>query len=164
MGLMLPGALVSLLQDLGYQWPEADETTLLQMGQAWTSFAARVRQPPQDAQSAAEQVWLANVGKAIEAFEQEWRQSRGAHANLMDAATGAAGIGIGLMVCAAIVLSLKVNVIVQLTTLLMEIASAIAEAPPTFGTSLLEVPVFKEITGMAINLAISLAMNAVMGH
>jgi hypothetical protein len=164
MGLMLPGPLVSLLQDLGYQWPQADETTLLQVGRTWTSFADRARQPPQDAQDAAQQVWSANVGKAIEAFEKAWSDARAAHANLLKAATGSEGIGIGMMVCAAIVLALKINVIVQLTALLTEIVSAVAEAPPTLGTSLLEIPVFKEITGKLINLAISLAMNAVMGH
>jgi hypothetical protein len=164
MGLMLPGDLVTLLQDLGYQWPEADETTLLAMGHAWLGFGGQARQPPQDAHAAAQQVWSANEGKAIEAFQQAWNHPQAPHANLTDAATGAQGIGIGLMACAGIVLALKINVIVQLTTLAIEIAEALATAVPTFGASLLEIPAFKEITGMAINLVINEAMNAVMGR
>jgi hypothetical protein len=164
MDLTPPADVVSVLQDLGFQFPEANQITMLRIGQAWTGFADRARQPLQDAQDAAERVWTANLGKAIDAFEQAWSQSRGAHANLMNAATGGEGIGIGLMVCAAIVLALKINEIVNGTTLLIETASAVAEALPSLGTSLLEIPVFKEITGKLINLAISLAMNAVMGH
>jgi hypothetical protein len=61
------------------------------------------------------------------------------------------------------VLALKINVIVQLTILLIEIIQAIATAAPTFGASLLEIPVFKKITDMAINLIISQAMEAILG-
>jgi hypothetical protein len=163
MGMMLPSNLVTLLQDLGYNWPEADETKLLQMGQSWTGFSGQMGQPVADAHASAQQVWSANQGQAIDAFLQAWNHPQGPHANLRDAATGATGIGIGLMACAGIVLALKVNVIVQLVTLAIELVEAIATAPVTFGASLLEVPVFKEITNMLINLAINLAMNAIMG-
>lgn len=54
--------------------------------------------------------------------------------------------GAGLMICAAIVLALKIAVIVQLTLLAIQIAQAIATAGPTFGASLLEIPVFQTLT------------------
>ncbi len=73
------------------------------------------------------------------------------------------GIGAGLMACAGIVLAVKIDVIVQLVSLAIEIIEATATAPVTFGASLLEIPVFKEITGLLINLLINLALNAVMG-
>jgi hypothetical protein len=164
MGLMLPSSLVPLLQDLGYMWPEADETQVFQMGQSWTGFPARIGPHVADAHSAAQQVWSANQGDAIDTFQQAWSHPQAPHSNLQDGATGATGIGIGLMACSAIVLALKINVIVQLVTLAIELVEAIATAPVTAGASLLEVPVFKEITGMLINLVISLAMNAIMGH
>jgi hypothetical protein len=163
MGLMIPGQLATLLNDLGYMWPETDEQTLFQMGTSWTGFSGTVRQPVADAHAHAQQVWSANQGQAIEAFKQAWNHPAGPHKNLLDGATGATGIGAGLMVCAGIVLALKINVIVQLVELAIEIIEAIATAPVTFGASLLEIPVFKEITGLLINLLINLALNAIMG-
>jgi hypothetical protein len=72
-------------------------------------------------------------------------------------------IGGALFVCAAVVLALKINVIVQLTILAIEILEAIVTAPETFGASLLEIPVFKKLTDMLINLLISQAMEVVLG-
>jgi hypothetical protein len=71
-------------------------------------------------------------------------------------------IGVGLMVCAGIVLALKINVIIQLIQLAIEIASAIAEAAATFGASLAEIPIFKMITSMIIDQLINLAMTAIV--
>jgi hypothetical protein len=51
---------------------------------------------------------------------------------------------------------------VQLVMLAIEIFEALATAPETFGASLLEIPVFKEITGMIINAIINEAINALM--
>src|SRR5260370_42556639 len=111
--------------------------------------------PPQDAHGHATGVWSANQGQAIDAFQAAWNQPKGPHANLLDGTSGSLGVGIGLMVCSGIVLALKINVIVQLVQLAIEIFEAISTAVPTLGASLLEIPVFKEITGMLINLVIN---------
>ena len=42
MGLQLPGELISLLSMLGYNWPQADETKLFEMGNAWMGFPDRI--------------------------------------------------------------------------------------------------------------------------
>ncbi len=163
MGLMIPGELATLLNDLGYMWPETDEQSLFGMGSSWASFGSGMRQPVTDAHAHAQQVWSANQGQAIDAFKQAWNHQSAPHSNLLDGATGAMGIGAGLLACAGIVLALKINVIVQLVELAVEIVQAIATAPITFGASLLEIPVFKEITGLLINLLINVALNAIMG-
>lgn len=68
------------------------------------------------------------------------------------------------MICAGIVLALKVNVIVQLTLLAIQIAQAIATAAVTFGASLLEIPIFKKIiTGVIIDQLLNYATEAVLG-
>lgn len=162
-GLMLPGGLATLLNDIGYVWPNVDEGGLLGMGGSWVGYASDAKQPPQDAHGHATSVWSGSSGQAIDAFEQSWNHPQAPHKNLLDASTGSMGIGVGLMVCSGIVIALKINVIIQLVELAIEIISAIAEAPPTFGASLLEIPVFKEITGMLINLCVNLALNAIMG-
>jgi len=133
------------------------------MGSSWASFGSGMRQPVTDAHAHAQQVWSANQGQAIDAFKQAWNHQSAPHSNLLDGATGAMGIGAGLLACAGIVLALKINVIVQLVELAVEIVQAIATAPITFGASLLEIPVFKEITGLLINLLINVALNAIMG-
>ncbi|MFC4912842.1 hypothetical protein [Actinomadura gamaensis] len=163
MGLQLPGELRSLLNMLGYSWPEADESKLLEMGQAWLRFAGTVGEPVADAHGHAQLVWTAHQAAGVEAFQHAWSEREAPHANLEDARTAAQVIGAGLMVCGAIVLALKINTIVQLTILAFEIAEAIATAPETFGASLAEIPIFKEITGALIDQLINMAIEAILG-
>jgi hypothetical protein len=163
MGLQLPGELISLLSMLGYTWPEADETKLFEMGNAWIGFPDRITAGLKDADVSAQQVWSGNQDSAIDAFQTSWQQPDSARTNLENGATAATLIGAGLMVCAGIVLALKINVIVQLILLAIEIAEAIATAAPTFGASLAEIPIFKEITQIIIDQLINLALNAVLG-
>lgn len=164
MGIDLPPELAGLLNDLGYTWPEVDEGDLFDLGQKWMTFAGTLGDIHGDAQAVAKQVISANSGSDIDSFMGKWEHEHAAPAVLRDGATGAQIVGAALMICAAVVLGLKVNVIVQLITLLMEIVSAIAEAVPTLGASLLEIPVFKELTGMLINLIVNLALNAILGQ
>jgi hypothetical protein len=163
MGLQLPGELISLLSMLGYNWPQADETKLFEMGNAWMGFPDRITAGLKDADVSAQQVWTGNQDSAIDAFQTSWQQPDSARTNLEDGATAATLIGAGLMVCAGIVLALKINVIVQLIMLAIEIAEAIATAAPTFGASLAEIPIFKEITQLIVDQLINLALNAVLG-
>jgi hypothetical protein len=163
MGLQLPGELISLLGMLGYNWPEADEEKLFQMGQDWLDFAGDFGQPVDDAHGHATQIWTANDGDAIKAFQQAWNDPESPVPALKDGQVAANIMGAGLMVCAAIVLALKINVIVQLVQLAIEIASAIAEAVVTFGASLAEIPIFKEITSLLVDQIINLALDAILG-
>ncbi|MEV0569099.1 hypothetical protein [Dactylosporangium sp. NPDC050588] len=163
MGLQLPGELISLLGMLGYSWPEADETKLFEMGGAWMAFPDRITSGLADADASAARIWTDNKDSAVEAFQATWQQGDSARTNLEDGATAAHLIGAGLMICAGIVLALKINVIVQLILLAIEIAQAIATAIATFGASLLEIPIFKMITQFVIDQLIDLALNAVLG-
>jgi hypothetical protein len=163
MGMTLPGELERLLNDLGFTWPEIDEQRLFELGGAWSSYGTRLEKISADAQRAAEEVWSGNSGPAIEAFKSRWEHERSPAQILGKGATAGHALGAILMVCAAVVLALKINVIVQLTILLMEIIEAIATAPETFGASLLEIPVFKEIQQMIINAIINEAINTILG-
>lgn len=163
MGLQLPGELAWLLNELGFTWPEADEEKLFQLGQNWIGFAGRLPSIADDSHTAAAHTWTNNKGQGIEAFQASWTDGEAPHATLTDAITGAQVVGACFFVCAGIVLALKINVIVQLVQLAIEIAEAIATAAPTFGASLLEVPVFKEITGRLIQMLVNLAMEPLLG-
>jgi hypothetical protein len=52
---------------------------------------------------------------------------------------------------------------VQLTLLAIQIAQAVATAAVTFGASLLEIPIFKLITGALIDQLLNMATEAVLG-
>jgi hypothetical protein len=163
MGLQLPGELANLLNELGYVWPKADEQKLLELGQMWMQFASTVDAIHNDAGTIARQVWSDNTAAAVDAFQQAWGGDNAGAVVLERGHLGAQAIGGALMVCAAAVLALKVNVIVQLAWLLAAIVEAIATAELTFGASLLEIPLFNKLTDVAINFLINQAMTVILG-
>lgn len=163
MGINLPGEVADLLNELGYTWPKADEAKLFQIGQLWNDFHGTLEGLGQDADGHAKAVWTDNKGESVDAFQRKWGEDDSAPEVLSDGTTAAQVIGVGMYFCAGIVLALKINVIVQITILIVEIIQAIATAAPTFGASLLEIPVFKKITGLIINFIISKAMEALLG-
>jgi hypothetical protein len=162
MGLQLPGELVEVLGVLGFSWPEADEEKLLELGQSWMNVAGVIQSRVQDADGAAALVWQSNQAESIDAFQAAWQAGDSPSERLAMAATGAQIIGAGLMVCAGIVLALKVNVIAQVTILALEIAQAIATAVVTFGASLLEIPIFRAATKLLLDQLLNFAIESVI--
>ncbi|MEV4496649.1 hypothetical protein AB0J84_13195 [Micromonospora arborensis] len=162
MGLTLPGELVSLLSMIGYDWPESDETALFQLAGEWTGMADRINGSVAQLESAARTVLDTNRGESFTAFAEEWNDGESAPRNIADATDPTNIIAIGLMAGAGIVLALKIQVIVQLILLAIQIAQAIATAVVTFGASLLEIPIFKIITGMIVDQLIGMAVDAVL--
>jgi uncharacterized membrane protein len=145
-GLEIPGELRSLLDILGYSWPEADETQLMAMGQSWIAFSGRLSGIVSDAESTASTVWSEHSGDAVTAFRTWWAREESPAKTLSDGANAATLTGTGLMICGALVLALKVAVVAQLVILAAEIAQAVATAVPTFGASLAEIPIFQQMT------------------
>jgi hypothetical protein len=162
-GIVLPGALETLLNDLGFTWPEVDESELFGLGSTWTGFGATLAQTQQAAQSAADQISAVNQGAAIDAFKAKWSGDNAPAKVLGDAAFGVELGGAAMLLCAGVVLALKINTIVNLVVLAAEIIEAIATAVPTFGASLLEIPVLKEIANRIIGAIINEAVVAIMG-
>ncbi|WP_328470039.1 hypothetical protein OHA21_03470 [Actinoplanes sp. NBC_00393] len=163
MSIQLPGELAKLLNELGYSWPESDEDQLMSLGQEWTRLATLIDDLHQDATAIARQVANDHTAKSIEAFLNSWQADDSGAAVLARGSAGATAVAGGLTVCAGVVLALKINVIVQLTLLAAQIIQAIATAAPTLGASLLEIPVFKQLTNVAINFLVNQATEAVLG-
>ena len=161
MGLQLPGELVGVLNMIGINWPEADEEKLFQMGQTWLAFSDNLRGIATDAETAATQV-STQRGPAVEAFTKMWEEHGGTK-NLDIAANAGLAFGLGLFVYAAIVLVLKINAIIQLVLLAVAIAQAIAMAAATFGASLLQIPIFRQIVKEVIEALIESAIWQVIG-
>jgi len=162
-GLTLPGALETLLNDLGFTWPEVDESELFDVGSHWTGLGGSLGDAVVQADAAARQVPQANEGDAVAAFLEKWSGSNAPVRVVSDAACGVEMGGAAIMLCAGVVLALKANTIANLAILAAEIAEALATAVPTFGASLAEIPVFKEVTQRVINAAINEAVNAIIG-
>jgi hypothetical protein len=163
MGLQLPGELVTVLSMVGFDWPKSDESKLFQLGQSWVGFAGQLQEASATVTTSAERVWAGNRGAAIDAFQQWWDGGESAPAVLGKSSTPTTLLGAGLYVCAAVVLALKIQVIVQLVLLAIQIAQAIATAVATFGASLLEIPVFKMLTQVALDLLIDQVINMLLG-
>ena|ERR1043165_386601 len=143
--MQLPGELRSLLEILGYTWPEGDEMKMFEMGGAWVSFSGDINGIVAEANAGAQQVWTMNKGPNAEAFQKWWTKEDSPADSLSDGATAAVLTGTGLIICGAIILALKIAVIVQLIVLAIQIAQAIATAAVTFGASLAEIPIFQQI-------------------
>lgn len=162
MGLQLPGELTGVLNMIGINWPEADEEKLFQMGQTWLAFSDNLRGIATDAEAAATQVSTQHEGPAVEAFTKMWDEHGGTK-NLDIAANAGLAFGLGLFVYAAIVLVLKINAIIQLVLLAIAIAQAIAMAAATFGASLIQIPIFRQIVKEVIEALIESAIWQVIG-
>ncbi len=161
--LDLPSGLITLLNDLGYVWPDADEVRLLQIGQAWEDLQGALAPHLEAANAAAASVWTTNSGTDIDAFQLACGEEGAAADTLTKDMSGIAMVGALVMVCAAVVLTLKIWVIAQLVLLAVAVVQAIATAPITFGASLLEIPVFKEIADRIINALIGKALQVLLG-
>ncbi|MFB9659928.1 hypothetical protein ACFQS3_09175 [Glycomyces mayteni] len=162
MGMQLPGELIGLLGVLGYDWPESDEESMFNLAGEWTGMADRVAERVEGLQSAARTLLENNSGSHIDAFQREWEAEESSPAALSKAADPANQLNIGLTVMAGIVLALKIQVIVQLAILAFQIAWALATAPVTFGASLAQIPIFKQITGLIIDQLMGMATTRIL--
>jgi hypothetical protein len=162
MGLQPPGEVITLLGWLGYSWPEGDETKMYDVGMAWVDLATALDAPVRGAGDVARQLWEGNVGEAVSAFQAVWNHERSPSSNLLAAGGGNMQIGVAMIACAGVVLALKINVIVQVVLLAIQIAQAVATAVVTFGASLAEIPIFKIITQMIIDQLIGMAIDTIL--
>jgi hypothetical protein len=162
MGLTLPPLLETLLNDLGFTWPEVDETELASLAATWGAFGNTLDAAAQAAHSTTRDLAAVNQGEAMDAFARAWSGPRAPAPTLEHAAVGVDAGAAAILVCAGITLALKVNTAINLTILAVEISEAIATAPPTFGASLLEIPVFREVTSRIIGALVAEAVNAVI--
>jgi hypothetical protein len=162
MGMTLPGDLERLLNDLGFTWPEVDESDLFNVGGSWSQFGSNVAQAHATSAGATQQLLSTNQSDALGAFSTKLASPNSPHSVMGDASTGVQIVGGACYVAGGLVIGLKINTLINLIILTVEIIEAIATAVPTFGASLAEIPVFKEVTQRVINLIINEVVNAIM--
>jgi hypothetical protein len=161
-GMQLPSELIGLLGVLGFEWPESDEESMFTLAGEWTGMADQIAGKVESLQSAAVTLLENNSGAHIDAFQKEWEAAESSPATLANSGDPAYKLNVGLTVMAGIVLALKIQVIVQLAILAFQIAQAIAFAAVTFGASLLQIPIFKEIAGLVIDQLMGMAIERIL--
>lgn len=155
MGIQLPGALVSYLNQLGIMWPEGDEEKVYEYGKAWMDMGKRVEDIAEEGHRSKERLCQCSEGDAAEAFRRSFEENDGPTTNGKDLALGLKLGGGVLYVAAAAILAFKIYAIVQLVQLMANTLKAIAMAPPTYGASLKMIPIYQQIAKYAIEAAIN---------
>lgn len=162
MAVMLPPEVSWLLNALNFEWPEANEDTLYEWGGAWQEFTGTVDAHRADLETAKQSVVARNAGAGVAAFQQRLGEPGEIEDLMQKFGTGGQVAGGLMYVCAGLVVALKITVVVQLVSLAMQIASAIAAAPATFGASAAWIPIGKQITSRLISLAITTILEIIL--
>lgn len=164
MGIVLPGEVSYLLEMLGFMWPNTDEEQTFAKGRDWQDFATKGAATTTDAGSGIQQVLSANEGEAMRAFRESAEGGEDPVQSVAQSMTaGSAGVGGAMYVMSGIIVALKITTVIQLVVLAAQIASAIAAAIPSAGTSMTLIPLFKIAARLAIEVAMNLAITALMG-
>lgn len=145
MGLELPSELTEPLSWIGLIWPEADEEKLFDAGTRWIEFGSSVSSIRDNADASAKLTTMSGDSSsdgALAAFEKWWDNDAGPAVRMTEDAVAAAIIGTALIVFAGVTLALKIAFIVQLITLAIEVAQALATMVVSFGATAAEVPGF----------------------
>lgn len=162
MGIQLPGEVRTFLHIIGFTFPAGDETKLLELGQEWMNLADKIERHVDQAKQTAEQAWNQNAGEMVEAFKKKWMGEGGPANRMGGGAIGSTIVAAGTMVCAGIVLAMKINAIVQAVLTLIEIAAALAAAAVTFGASTSIIPLLKEMCKRLLDYLLGEAINKVL--
>lgn len=163
MAVMLPGELAHFLQLLGFEWPEGNEDKAFAYGGAWLGMAGELANSAGSAGQAAGEVATTNHGIGIDAFRRAMDDREGPTRTAGDMALGVSvGGGICYLIAGAII-ALKIAVIIQLVQFAITVAQAIAAAVPTAGASMSIIPIAKIIAQKAIEFAINLAIEKLLG-
>jgi hypothetical protein len=149
--LTLPDELTMLTGELGARWPRTDEVRLLELARAWIRHGAALGPLAAEAETAVHATVAAAPSEATDELAAYWGRERSAGAALASTVTGAPVVGAAVAVCAGVVLALKVNIVVQLTVLAVQIHQAVVAAPTTCGVSLTAIPVYRGAADLLVD-------------
>lgn len=164
MGVTLPNDVAYLLEMLGFMWVNTDEEQTFSKGQDWQNFANAGAGKTGEAGHGIQHVLSSNDGDAMRAFRESVEGGEDPVQTVArDMSAGSAGVGGAMYTMSGIIVALKITTVVQLVVLAVQIASAIAAAVPTAGTSMTLIPLFKIAARLAIEAAMNVTIDALMG-
>ena len=164
MTITLPSGMTWAMEHLGFFFPDSDEDKLNAMGQSWTRFATTMEGLVAEADQQAQAVKNDNQGGAIATFWEAWSGATGPAECLRANVEGARLIGAGLSTAAAIVVTLKVKVIAEVTLFVRTgwIAAQAAKTPLTAVLAVAAVVAVRIAVVAAITTAFNLAIQALL--
>lgn len=155
---MLPGWLDEALQFASCSWPSTNEDTLRAWAQEWTSLSKQAAAHADEVDHAVAYVSSRNEGEGPAAFTSYMRGDSNL-AVLRDFAAATALLGQACTIGASIVMTVKLAVMAQLTTLAVAIAGAIASG----GLASAGVLMAREVARRLVDAAIALAVTEISG-
>ena len=163
MSLMLPPELSKFLNMIGFEWPEGEEDKIFAWADRWMGYAGEVEGSVQAAQGAHDIVARENAGPAAEAYSRRFSGDDGIADVLKNLAVAGNITGGCLLLIGGAVIVLKGVFVVQLVMFAISVAEAIAAAIPTAGASMSIVPIARLICQRALQYAINLAIEKLLG-
>lgn len=156
MGIEIPGSLRTVASlASGQDWPEADETSLRRLSDAWESVATdveRIGAGGDDAMQAA----LAGVAGAVnEAMSAHWATVGGSDGAIDQIVAVCRELADACESTAADVEEAKLTIIAALVALAAQIAALAASAVATFGASTAAIPAAQLATQLTIRTVIT---------
>ncbi|GAB2638479.1 hypothetical protein ABI214_18980 [Prescottella soli] len=151
MGIEIPGPLRTVASVVvGQDWPEADETSLRRLSDAWAVTAVDVEQIGAAGNDALEMALAGVDGAVNEAMHAHWQTVGGGDGVVEQLAEVCRQLADACEATAAEVEQAKLMIIGSLVTLAAETAALAATAVATFGTSAAAIPAAELATQFAI--------------
>ncbi len=151
MGIEIPGPLRTVASVVvGQDWPEADETSLRRLSDAWAVTAVDVQQIGATGSHAMELARAGLGGAVNEAMASHWQTVGGSDGVVEQLAEVCRQLADACEATAAEVEHAKLMIIGALVSLATEIAALAATAVATFGTSAAAIPAAELATQLAV--------------
>lgn len=162
MSINLPGVLVQFINMCGFEFPEGQETEILQWASKWQRFSDAVTRLVQTSTEAADYVKSRNEGPAVTAFVANFEGDNSPKDVSENLSKAASVTGTCLLVIGAAILVLKILMIVDLAVFAAKFWAAIAAIPATFGASLGWIPPAQMLCQNLIKIGIEMAAKKVL--
>ncbi|CAM2984167.1 WXG100 family type VII secretion target [Prescottella defluvii] len=150
MGIEIPGSLRTLASvAVGQDWPEADETSLRRLSDAWELAAVSLDRVGADGARSIQPALDALVGDVNDAVAGRWQE---VGASVEDIASACRQLADSCESTAADVEHAKLSIISALILLAAEIAALLAAAAGTLGASTTAIPAAQLATQVTVRL------------
>ncbi|TJZ79480.1 DUF4237 domain-containing protein [Rhodococcus oryzae] len=165
MGIQIPGWLRGVASiAVGADWPEADETSLRRLADAWDSASSAVELIAQDGDAAMGKALAAVLGDVNAAMAQYWENFDGADGAFLSLVALCDQLSESCDTTATDVEYAKLTIIAALALLAAELAALAAAAIPTLGASTAAIPAAQIATQVAVRMVVRQLIMKLLQH
>ncbi|AQA22308.1 hypothetical protein BTZ20_1151 [Rhodococcus sp. MTM3W5.2] len=165
MGIQIPGWLRGVASiAVGADWPEADETSLRRLADAWDSASSAVELIAQDGDAAMAKALEAVLGDVNAAMAQYWENFDGVDGAFRSLMALCDQLSESCDTTATDVEYAKLTIIAALALLAAELAALAAAAIPTLGASTAAIPAAQIATQVAVRMVVRQLIMKLLQH